>query len=62
MSQDKSFVWKAPGNSLGDLKDGGGGASGNHQGVANSMSHVDGVSYMAPEGSEKKQWPLPALV
>ena len=46
-------------------------ASGNHQGGANSVSRVDGVSDMAPpagsvvllgEGSEKGQWPLPALL
>ena len=53
-----------------DPQVGWGRASGNHQGGANSVSHVDGVSYMAParsaplweEGSEKEQWPLPALL
>ena len=45
-------------------------ASGNHQGGANNVSQVDGVSDMVPscqlcgslgEGSEKEQWPLVAL-
>ena len=44
----------------------GAGASGNHQGGANSVSQVNGVSDMPPAcclcGSSKEQWPLPALL
>ena len=49
------------------LKVGWGRASGNYQGGSYSVSQVGGVSDMAPacwllgEGSEKEQWPLPAL-
>ena len=45
------------------LKVGCGGVSGNHQGGANRVSQVDGVSDMAllGEGSKKEQWPLRAL-
>ena len=53
------------------LEVGWGRASGNHQGDANNVSQVDGVSDMAPachlcgsvgEGSVKEQWPLPAAL
>ena len=52
------------------LKAGCGGSSRHHQVGANSMSQVDGVSYMMlaclpalwEEGSEKEQQPMPALL
>ena len=51
-------------------KVGWGRASRNHQGGANRMSQVDGISEMVPacsvvllgEGSEKGQWPLTAFL
>ena len=51
MGQDNHSYGKATGNSLGGPESWGDRASGNHQGGANSVSQIDGVSDMVPAAS-----------